>query len=171
MSGGLLRIALGARFGLSGPASSKRGKPDCGGKGFFLAGKGQYIHEVVGLDPQHSALVCTRPERHGDGAGAEIVGRDFLARLAEGRPDMWSRNRIAVHIAGDCIGYLPPSLSTIYAEWAQDWHLTNTLILCRARVLTMPPLGYGARAGVRGRPLGRVLVDIARPFQIRAFGS
>ncbi|MCJ2182975.1 hypothetical protein MTR62_09755 [Novosphingobium sp. 1949] len=169
MSVTLFKFALGVRFALAGAARAKGEAPDNGSKGFYLAGKGQYNHEVVSLERHHSALVC-RPT---DGPVVDAFGRDFLARLAEGRPDSLSRKRIAVHIAGDCIGYLPPSLSTIYAEWAQDWHLNKTLILCRARVLVAPS-GASRPCGVsraRGEPDFRVLVDIARPFQIRAFGS
>lgn len=171
MSVGLLKRAMGVRSTPSIVPCSNRDRPDCGGKGFFLAGKGQYTHEVVRLEYKHSALVCSAPERSGEKPVPEVIGRDFLARLVESGTDPLSRNRIAVHIAGDCIGYLPPSLSTIYAEWARDWRLSSNLILCRARVLTKPPLACGARLGVRSRPMVQVLVDIARPFQIRAFGG
>ncbi|GAM06027.1 hypothetical protein MBENS4_3024 [Novosphingobium sp. MBES04] len=142
------------------------------GKGYFLAGKGQYTHEVVRLARGHSALAwgAEAPTAvagivtHGT-SQARVLGRDFLARLVETAPNGFACNRIAVHIAGEGIGYLPPSLSSIYAEWAEDWRLTQTLILCKARVLIKPG------KGPRRRPCAQVMLDIARPFEIRAFGS
>lgn len=180
MSLGLFKFGWGRKSAPARGSSARLRDIRGGGKGYFLSGNGQYTHEVVRLQRSHSALVC------GDGAGGLIlgslsrangsclglgggrpriiIGRDFLARLVETRPDGFACNRIAVHIAGDCIGFLPPSLSSIYAEWADDWRLTETLILCKARVLIK------AREGGRARPVAQVMLDIARPFQIRAFG-
>ncbi|MBT0667271.1 hypothetical protein HT136_02675 [Novosphingobium profundi] len=141
------------------------------GKGYFLNGRGQYTHEVVCLERRHPALACGEGVGRvlvggsGLGEGPGVLGRDFLARLVETRGDSLCRNRIAVHIAGDCIGYLPPSLSTIYAEWAEDWRLIDTLILCRARVMIR------TRPACRAKATAQVMLDIARPFQLRAFGS